>query len=100
MYVAVLELDCQRGLSAHPVCSSTDLLHLLEHRLRCPGIDPSAAFETLLEQSMALDESHVILGKLPPFPDASLCCVGSALIRRPARLSRAHAPGLGAPGNR
>ena len=54
--------------SARPkLCSSTDIQNLLEYLWRCPSIDPSAAFVTLLGQSMALGESHVILGLLPPF---------------------------------
>ena len=56
------------NLFARPkVCSSTDLLHLLENRLRCPGIDLSAVSVALLELSMALGKSHAILDGLLPF---------------------------------
>ena len=48
-------LSCQRDLSAHPTArSSTDPQNLLEYLWRCPSTDTSAAFVTLLEQSMAL----------------------------------------------
>ena len=68
MDAAVLVLACQKGLSSRPkVCSSTDLQNMKEYLWRCPSTDASAAFEALLWQSMALDESHLILGKLPPF---------------------------------
>ena len=67
MFAAVHVLTCQKSLSARPkVCSSTDLLHILEFRWRCPGINLSAASVVLLGLSMAASESHVVLEGLPP----------------------------------
>ena len=66
MFAAVLVLACQESLSPHPkVCSSSDRLHFLEYRLRCPGIDLSAPSVALFGLSMALGERHVVLDGLP-----------------------------------
>ena len=54
-------------LARSMVCSSTDLLHLLEYRLRFLGVDLSAVSVALPWQSMALGEGHGVPDRLLPF---------------------------------
>ena len=88
----------RKSVCTSKVCSSTDLLHLLENRLRCPGIDLSAVSVALLELSMALGKSHAILDGLLPFQKRVSVLSDLPLISRLVRLSHTHAPGLGALG--